>query len=132
MKVSRPFSIRHRLRSFIPAFEGLRILLQTQHNARIHAVVGVAVLALAGWLQIGRVKFVLIVCAVVSVWVAEAFNTVCEIVLNGLAARYSVRVKYAKDIAAAAVLMATAGAVVSGLLLLGPPLWQRVSLLIRP
>jgi diacylglycerol kinase len=34
--------------------------------------------------------------------------------------------KVAKDVAAAAVLLAAVGAAVIGLLVLGPPLWQRL------
>lgn len=132
MKTPEPFSIRRRRQSFIHAFEGLKILIQTQHNARIHAVFGIAIMFLAWWLQIGRIKFILIVWAIVSVWIAEAFNTSCEILLDIVAEKYSAKVKHAKDIAAAAVLIASVGAFLTGLLLLGPPFWQRVSPLISP
>ncbi len=132
MKSFQPFSVRRRFRSLTHAFAGLKILLQTQHNARIHAMAGASVLALAWWLEVGRIKFLFLIGSITNVWAAEAFNTTCEILLNIVAAKYSVKVKRAKDIAAAGVFLAVAGATATGLLILGPPFCRRLAHFFNP
>ena len=59
-------------------------------------------------------------------WVAETFNTVLEILVNMVSPRYTAVAKRAKDIAAAAVLVAAIGAFIVGLVLLGIPLLERL------
>jgi hypothetical protein len=61
-----------------------------------------------------------------AVWVAEAFNTVFEIVVDIASPQYSYAARRAKDIAAAAVLIASLGAVALGLVILGPPLLKKI------
>jgi len=118
--------IASRVQSFCYAFAGLRDVLVTEHNAWIHAIFTVIVLSLALWLQISFLEFVLIVVVITLVWVAEAFNTVLEIVVNMVARRYSNVAKRAKDIAAGAVLVAAIGAAIVGVCILGPPLLDKL------
>ncbi len=118
--------LRNRIRSFRYAFSGLRDVLFTEHNAWIHAVFTILGLSLALWLRISFVDFVLIVIVITLVWVAETFNTVLEILVNMVSPRYTAVAKRAKDIAAAAVLVAAIGAFVVGLVLLGIPLLERL------
>ena len=127
-KKENPFSIGSRLKSFAHAFAGLWDMLATEHNAWIHALATFLALDFAWWLGIDQEGFVLIVIAIVIVWVAEVFNTVLEIMANLVVGeRYSKTVKRAKDIAAAAVLIASIGAVIVGVTILGPPFYQRVA-----
>ena len=123
-----PFSITSRLRSFGHAFNGFKDMLLTEHNAWIHALATILALDFAWWLKVDRSQFAIIVITAVIVWVAEAFNTVLEMMANLVAGqRYSVTVKRAKDIAAAAVLGASIGALTVGIVILGPPFWDRVA-----
>lgn len=127
-KQNRTFSIKSRLRSFAHAFTGFGDMLFTEHNAWVHAVATILALDFAWWLGINRVEWVLIIVAIVLVWTTEAFNTVLEIMADLVVRqRYSRIVKRAKDIAAAAVLIASIGALSIGIIILGPPLWQRLS-----
>jgi diacylglycerol kinase len=59
------------------------------------------------------------------VWVAEFVNTSVEAVVDLLSPDIHPLAKVAKDVAAAAVLIAALAAVVIGLLILGPPLWKK-------
>jgi diacylglycerol kinase (ATP) len=111
-----------RIKSIGHALRGLKDILSTEHNAWIHAVSTILSLSLALWLRIDFVEFVLIILVITLVWVAEAFNTVLEIVVNMVSPRYSKVAKRAKDIAAGAVLVAAIGAAMVGLALLLPPL----------
>ena len=127
-KKENPFSIESRVRSFAHAFAGLWDMLATEHNAWIHALATFLALDFAWWLGIDRKGFALIVIAIVMVWVAEVFNTVLEIMANlAVGQRYSKTVKRAKDIAAAAVLIASIGAVMIGVAILGPPFYERMA-----
>ena len=124
MRKKKQFSFKGRMRSFSHAFRGIKILVQTQHNARIHAAIGFAVILLSYWLQIGRLKFCLVVLTVGMVWAAEALNTVCEILVNMVSPAYSKKAKRAKDVGAAAVLLSSIAAFIIGITLLMPPLCE--------
>ena len=122
------FSIESRFKSLVHAFRGLGDMLLTEHNAWVHALATVLVLDFAWWLGINRHDFALIIIVIVIVWMAEAFNTVLEIMANFVVGqRYSKTVKRAKDIAAAAVLIATMGAIGVGIAILWPPLYHRLA-----
>lgn len=86
-------------------------------------------MSLSAWLQIGSVEFVFIVIVISLVWITEAFNTVLEIVIDIVSPRYTSAARRAKDIAAAAVLVASIGAFVAGIVLLGPPLLFKLALM---
>jgi len=127
-KRKNPFSIESRFKSFIHAFRGLGDMLLTEHNAWVHALATILALDLAWWLGVGRHDFAVIIIAIVLVWMAEVFNTVLEVVADLLVGQhYSKIVKRAKDIAAAAVLIASMGAIGVGLTILGPPLYHRLA-----
>jgi diacylglycerol kinase (ATP) len=55
-----------------------------------------------------------------SVWTAEALNTALEFLADAASPEFHPLVGHAKDVAAGAVLISAAGAVVIGLLVLGP------------
>jgi diacylglycerol kinase (ATP) len=124
MKPAKKFSLQDRARSFLYAFDGMRVLIATQHNARIHLVLAAAALGLGWFLKIGRTEFCLLVFAVALVWIAEAFNTVFEILVNMLSPQIAGKARRAKDIAAAAVVIAAAAALWIGISVLAPPLIQ--------
>ena len=127
MKKDQPFSLGSRLKSFTHAVRGLLDILRTEHNARVHAVISVLVCAAALWLRLDAPRLALVMLSIVAVWMAEAFNTVFEILANILSPEYSPYIRRAKDVGAAAVLISAAGAAMVGLLLLGPPLLQKIS-----
>lgn len=120
------FSLRARLSSFGYAFAGLAHVLRTQHNAWIHALATVVVLVLGLWLHISRQEWAILVLAITAVWAGEIGNTALEAVVDMTMPTPHPLAKIAKDAAAAAVLVAAMGAVVIGLLILGPPLWQKL------
>ena len=117
--------LRLRLNSFGPALEGWWYVLRTQQNAWIHTVFSVAAFLLSWWLQIERRDWVLILLTVGLVWMAEFINTALEAVVDLASPQNHPLAKVGKDIGAAAVLIAAIGAVLVGLLVLGPPLWAR-------
>ncbi len=118
-----------RLASFRHAFAGWWYMLRTQRNAWIHAVISTAVFALGLWLGLGRLEWAILVLTVGLVWMAEFVNTALEAVVDLASADLHPLAKVGKDVAAAAVLVGAGTAVLVGLLILGPPLWARLSVL---
>ncbi|MBK8901797.1 MAG: diacylglycerol kinase family protein [Anaerolineaceae bacterium] len=118
--------IYNRAKSFQYAFEGWWFVLRTQHNAWIHALVTLAVVALGLWLGLPLRDWAVLILTFMAVWMAEFMNTAIEAVVDMTMPDIHPLAKVAKDVAAAAVLLGALGAVLVGLLLLGPPLWVRL------
>lgn len=112
------------LTSFKYAFSGVWHVLRTQRNARIHLSIALVVVALGLWLGLNSTEWAIIVLTIGLVLAAESFNTVAEAAVDLATAEYHPLAKIAKDVAAGAVLLMAIAAVVVGLLILGPPLWQ--------
>jgi diacylglycerol kinase (ATP) len=125
--------LRSRALSFRYAFSGWWYVIRTQRNAWIHAVFSVAVIVVSFWLQISRQEWAIIFLAIALVWFAEFLNTALEAVVD-LASHQQQNwlARVGKDVGAAAVLIAAAASILVGLLILGPPLWNKVKLLFTP
>lgn len=126
MKDNGRSEIYNRARSFKYAFAGWWYVLRTQHNAWIHAVITTSVILLALWLKRPRQEWAILILTFMAVWMAEFMNTAIEALVDMASPEYHPLAKVAKDVAAAAVLLGAIGAVIIGLLLLGPPLWEKV------
>ena len=113
-----------RLRSFGHAFRGLKVLVQTQHNARIHTVATILVVAAGALARISPTDWALIVLALVCVWATEALNTSVEFLIDRLAPELHPVAARAKDVAAGAVLIAAIGSLFVGALVFGPHVFQ--------
>ena len=122
MSPSRSLTFTGRVRSFRFALRGLGIMLRSQHNAWIHAVATVAVVAAGATFGLSRFEWCWIVLAVVAVWTAEALNTALEFLADVAAPEFHPVAGHAKDVAAGAVLVTAIGAAFIGLLVLGPHL----------
>lgn len=120
--MSAPLRSVSRLASFRHALRGIGRLLQTQANARIHLAASTAVVGLGLLLPLTRTDWALLVLAMGGVWVAEAFNTALETLVDLVSPEWHSLARDAKDIAAGAVLLATFAAVALGLLVLAPAL----------
>jgi diacylglycerol kinase len=119
--------LRGRLASFGPAFQGWAHVWRTQPNAWVHAAITLAVIALGFWLRLSHIDWVLILITIGLVWVAEFLNTAIEAVVDLASPRQHKLAQIAKDVSAGAVVLAALIAVLVGLLLLGPPLWEKIA-----
>lgn len=119
-------AIAQRVRSFRYAFSGWAFVLRTQPNTWIHALISVAVIVLALWLRVGRFEWAALTLTLMLVWMAEFTNTAIEALVDLVAPEPHPLAKATKDVAAATVLIGALGAVLVGLLILGPPLWGRL------
>ena len=102
------------LESFNYAFEGIIHVLRTQRNMRIHLVVAAAVLVLAFAVGVSKFELIALLLAIAFVLIAEMVNTALEHAIDVATTSFDPMAKLAKDIAAGAVLIATATAVAIG------------------
>ena len=121
------FSVRKRIESFGYAIRGMATLLSSQPNAWIHAAATLAVVCLALTLRLDRLEWALLVTSIAIVWAAEAFNSALEWLCDVASPEQHPLVEKAKDVAAAAVLIASIAAAIVGCLVMGPPLWAALS-----
>lgn len=117
---SRGHSFRH-------AFHGMSYVLRTQRNAWIHALVSILVLMMALWLRLPFQDWAVLLVTIATVWTAEFINTALEAVVDLASPQQHPLAKVGKDVGAAAVLIAAVTSILIGVLILGPPLWQRLS-----
>lgn len=116
----------NRLKSFGYALAGWLYMLRHQKNTRLMSVASIAVMGLALWLQVDSTGLALLVLAVTVVWMAEFLNAAVEGVVNLASPDFHPMAKVAKDVASAAVLLGVVASVIIGLLILGPPLLQKL------
>ena len=121
--MTKPFSITDRLKSVSFAFSGIAAMLRTQHNAWIHLAASIVVVTAGFWFAIPRGEWVWLVASMVAVWTAEALNTAFEFLCDVAAPEFHPLVKQAKDVAAAAVLIAASGAAIVGAIVFIPHLF---------
>jgi len=115
-----------RINSFKFAFRGWAYVIRTQKNAWIHLASTSLVIGAGFWLGISRYEWAIILLVIGAVWTAEFLNTALEAILDIASPERHPLAQIAKDVGAAAVLIAAVVAVVVGLIILGPPLFQKL------
>ena len=117
-----------RIHAFGHAFRGWGYVLKTQQNAWIHSLVAGLVVVTGLWLGLAPPDWALLVVVIAMVFTAEFINTAIEAVVDLASPGKHPLAKVGKDVGAAAVLIAALSAVLIGLLILGPPLWTKLSI----
>jgi len=110
------------LRSFGFAVAGLSHLWRTQRNFRIEAAVAALALIAAVVFRLERWEWIALVLTIALVLVLEAVNTALEDAVSLASPNLDPRAKAAKDVSAAAVLIAALASVAVGMVLFGPRL----------
>lgn len=108
-----------RLAAFKCAFAGLRRLGKEPHF-RLHLAIAASTTAAGILCRLSLVEWCMIIICFGSVLAAEGLNTAVEILADRVCERKDNSIKLAKDVAAAAVLLASfAAAVVGGVIFVG-------------
>ena len=123
-----PDFIQSRLRAFRYAFSGWWYVIRTQRNAWIHALVSILVVLACAWIGLTAEDWALIILAMALVWTAEFLNTALEAVVDLASPSENNLAKVGKDVGAAGVLIASLSAAIIGILIIGPPLWEKLSI----
>ncbi len=117
---------RNIFESFRFAFSGLWYALRTQRNTRIHLTIAVAVIVVGVWVDLPLFQWPVLTLSIGFVLVGEMVNTVAETLVDLISPGYHPLAKVVKDVTAGAVLLTAIVSVVVGLLVLGPPLMERL------
>jgi diacylglycerol kinase (ATP) len=116
-----------RIAAFGHAFRGWWHVIRTQQNAWIHSVFAAVVVTMGLWLGLKPLDWAVIVLTIAMVFTAEFINTAIEAVVDLASPVHHPLAKVGKDVGAGAVLVAALAGIVIGLLILGPPLWARLT-----
>jgi len=111
--------------SFRYALQGIFYSLRTQRNMRIHFLATFSVFFAGIYLEVSRVELALLVLVTSGVIVAEMINTAIESTVDLYSRQRHPLAKIAKDVAAAAVLIAATSSVLIGILILLPPFLKK-------
>jgi diacylglycerol kinase (ATP) len=97
--------------------------LRSEVHLRFHALATVVVIGLGFYYGITRLEWALVAISVACVWSAELMNTAIEALTDLASPEYHPLAGKAKDVAAAAVLLAAFGALAVGALVFGPKIF---------
>lgn len=114
------FSIIKRLKSFIFALNGLKILILEEHNARIHLVAAILVIIAGILLKISNVEWLAIIFSIGLVFALETINSAIENLADFISPDKNDQIKKVKDLSAGAVLIGAIAALVNGLIIFIP------------
>jgi len=120
------FSIKKRLASFKYAFNGLKILVLEEHNARIHLVAAICVILLGLFFNISALEWIAVSLVIGFVIACEAINSAIENLADFVSPEKNEFIKKAKDLSAAGVLVSAITAVIIGFLIFLPKILESV------
>jgi diacylglycerol kinase (ATP) len=109
--------MKHFLNSFRYAMSGIIFSTKYERNMRIHLIAMLYVLYFARFYSFSRAEMILLILTCVIAITMEMINTAIEVVIDKVSPSYHTLAKIGKDVAAGAVLIATIGAVVIGVIL---------------
>ena len=117
------FSWRKRLNSLRYAVAGLKQIFLLEHNTRIHFVATLTILGLSIFFSVSRLEWIALIIVISIVWITELINTCLEKTLDFITKEKRPEIKFIKDVAAAAVLVAAAMAAIAGSLIFLPKIF---------
>jgi diacylglycerol kinase (ATP) len=119
--------LQKRIDSFKYAITGIKTLIKTQMNMKIHLIAVVLVTMASFLFKVNATEWCLLILIFTLVMAAEAVNTAIEFVVDLVSPDYHPLAGKAKDVAAGAVLITAIGAVILGLIIFLPKIWVLIS-----
>lgn len=109
-----------RILSFKYAFEGLYAAFKEEPNLKFHFIAALLVVALAYHFQVTILDWIILTTMIGLVLTLELTNTAIEAIVDSFTPEQHPKAKYAKDIAASAVLITAVVAAIVGTLIFWP------------
>ena len=113
-------------RKFANALRGMRVGIRDQSSFYVHFSAMLVVVGLASWLGVSRAEWLVLVLCITGVFTAELFNSAIEHLARAITRDEHPEIRDALDVASGAVLLASIGAAIIGLTVLGWPLYARL------
>ncbi|MGB8192472.1 MAG: diacylglycerol kinase family protein [Chitinophagaceae bacterium] len=120
---TQKFSISKRALSFHYAVTGICRFFKTEHNAWLHMLGTIGVIALTIFFPVSTAEALALVFAIGFVWTVELFNTCIEKAMDFISTEKHPQIQLIKDMAAGAVLVAACTALVSGSIIFIPKIF---------
>ncbi|WP_246206616.1 diacylglycerol kinase family protein [Virgibacillus ihumii] len=102
------------------ACNGLRAVIKSERNFRIHLAAAVFVIAAGLFFRLALLQWAIIFLTIALVLITEMINTAVEKMIDYIKPEINHNAKVIKDISAGAVLLSAIIAVIIGLLIFGP------------
>ncbi|GIV34926.1 MAG: diacylglycerol kinase [Chitinophagales bacterium] len=110
-----PFlNIKKLVRSFLPAFKGLKMVVMDEQNMRVHVLAAILVTAAGFYFRITQEEWCIVIICMGMVTSLEAMNSAVEQLTNLAQPQYHPLAGKIKDMASAAVLIAAIAAAAAG------------------
>lgn len=119
--------LRSRINSVGFAWQGIVCFFKQEPNAAIHLVFTLAVFGAAVFFRVAAAEMIALLIVTAMVWTAEIFNSAIERIMDFISTEKSRDIKFIKDLAASAVLIAAIAAFITGLIVFIPKLIQHAS-----
>ncbi|HEV7886821.1 MAG TPA: diacylglycerol kinase family protein [Acidimicrobiales bacterium] len=113
-----------RLLSFKHAFRGVGYMARHEPNMRFHLLAATGVLVAAAAFRLPLTQWAALIFAITLVLLGETLNTAIEAVLDLVQPDHHELVGVVKDLAAGAVLVASAGSAVIAAIVFIPQFWE--------
>jgi len=98
--------MNNRLQAFGFALEGIHTFFKETFHAKIHAVAAIAVIGAGIYLRLSKTEWMFVLLSITLVFMTEMLNSSLEYLVDLAQPTHHPLAKKAKDIAAAAVLLA--------------------------
>lgn len=115
--------MKKRIDSFKYAFRGIEEGVREQTNIKIHLAAAIVAIGLSAWLQISATEWAIIFLCIGGVISLELINTAIEKLCDFVEPNRNEKIRIIKDIAAAAVLVASIISVIVAIFIFGPKTW---------
>ena len=114
-------------KGFVFAFNGIKLLIATERNARFHLFVAFLLIPMMIYFPLSQGEVTTTILCISLVLAAEAFNSALEQLANRITSEHDNLIGQAKDLAAAAVLILSIGSAIIGLIIYLPHIIQLFS-----
>jgi len=121
-----PLTSKSRMASLRYALAGWLYMLRYQKNTRIQAVASILVFVVGLWIGLHPLDWAILIVIITLNWMAEFINAALEAVVNLASPELHPLARVGKDVAAATSLLVATASVIVGVLVLGPPLLEKV------
>lgn len=113
-------NVHKHVKSHAYAWNGVYLIFASQLNFRIELFITILVIIAGFYFNISLAEWYGVVFSCALVLLAEALNSALEKACDAITTKHHGAIRYAKDVAAGAVLLAAAGAIVIGVIVFGP------------
>lgn len=127
MKTVRAYKSTSFWQSVTHAAAGIFFAVASEANLRRQLLAFIGVLLAAWWLQVPAAKVLILILVAAAVITFELVNSAIETLADAVHPDYSENIQRAKDMSAAAVLMASLVAVLAGLAVFVPAAMLRLA-----